>query len=193
MSSRTDCPDFAAILRDAASDTAIFELIATCFQDELGRLAARRCRDDALAQDAAQAALLTAFESVDTYRGEAPLEHWLKRLVVSSCSRLRRGRKNAPAFNLPLEALSSESSRVEPVEASQETAVLLRERLRLLERALGELPEANRDLILLHEGEEVPLTELAARFGLTVDGVKARLKRARAQLRQRLIELAENG
>lgn len=193
MSSRTDCPDFAAILRDAEPDATIFELVAECFQDELGRLAARRCRDDTLAQDAAQDALLAAFESLDTFRGDAPLEHWLKRLVISSCSRLRRGRKNAPAYNLPLDDVTSGKRPAEPVEAGQEAAVLLGERLRLLERALGELSEENRALILLHEGDELPLTELAARFGLTVDGVKARLKRARAQLRQRLVELAEGG
>jgi RNA polymerase sigma-70 factor (ECF subfamily) len=191
MSSRTDCPDFVAILRDAAPDATIFELVAECFQDELGRLAARRCRDDALAQDAAQDALLTAIESLDTFRGEAPLDHWLKRLVVSSCARLRRGRKNAPAYNVPLDDMPPEKRPGEPVEASQEAAVLLSERLRLLERALAELPDDNRELILLHEGEELPLAELAARYALTVDGVKARLKRARAQLRQRLVELAE--
>jgi RNA polymerase sigma-70 factor (ECF subfamily) len=191
MSSRTECPDFVAILRDAEPDAAIFELVAECFHDELGRLAARRCRDDALAQDATQDALLAAFESLDTFRGDAPLEHWLKRLVVSSCARLRRGRKNAPAYNLPLDALESEGSPAEPIAAGQEAAVLLGERLRLLERALGELSEENRSLILLHEGLDLHLFELAARFGLTIDGAKARLKRARAQLRQRLLELAE--
>ena len=33
--------------------------------------------------------------------------------------------------------------------------------------------------------------DLAQRFGMTQDGIKSRLKRARAQLRSRLIELAD--
>ena len=56
-----------------------------------------QCRDETLGQDAFQEAMITALTKLDTYRGDAPIEPWLRRIVVSSCSRLRRGKKNDPA------------------------------------------------------------------------------------------------
>lgn len=184
------CPDFAAILREAPPDGSVRELLAGCFHEELGRQARRRCRDEALAEDAAQEALLTALESLGAFRGDGSLEGWLRRLVVSACSRLRRGRKNDPAWNRPLDE-AGESSAAATADPGQESAVLLAERIQLLEEALAELGDESRAMLLLHEGQEVPLDELATRFGTTVDGVKSRLKRARARVRARLIELAE--
>lgn len=183
------CPDFAAILAEAAPDAALQEQVAECFRGELGRLARARCSDWSLAEDAAQDALINALQSLGTFRGDAPIDHWLSRLVVSACSRLRRGRKNDPAFNLPLDARAESIG--PPSELSeQEAKVFLDERIAILKKALEEESQPNRDLLLLHEGEGVPLAELAQRFDMTVDSVKARLKRSRARLRQRLIAIA---
>lgn len=191
MASSERCPDFAALLREAEADAALYEQIAQCFHGELSRQARRRCGDETLAEDAAQDALVLALESLDSFRGDAPIDHWLKRLVVSACARLRRGRKNDPGYNRPLDEVG-------PVAASDgradgEVAAMLSERVALLREALDELPEDNRALLLLHEGREMPITELASRFGLSVDGVKSRLKRTRARMRSRLIALAESG
>lgn len=190
MASKTRCPDFAAILRVTEPDASILEQVASCFHQELNRHASRRCHDQTMAEDVTQDALVTALESLGSFRGDAPLDRWLKRLVVSSCSRMRRGRKNDPAYNLPFdETLASPGS--ENPSHDQEAKVFLDERIALLHEALEELPEDNRNLLMLHEGGEIPLAELAATFGLTVDGVKARLRRTRALLRSRLIDLAE--
>ena len=171
-------------------DAELYEQIAACFQEELGRMAYRRCRDANLAEDAAQDALVIAFESLESYRGDAPIDHWLKRLVTSACSRLKRGRKNSPDYNLPLD--ESIGSRQDMMDGGkQEVAVLLGERISLLREALEDVPEDNRALLLLHEGNEVPLADLADRYDMTIDSVKSRLKRTRAKLRARLIELAD--
>ncbi len=46
-------------------------------------------------------------------------------------------------------------------------------------------------LLLAHEAEEEPIAELAKRFATTQEAIKSRLKRTRAQLRARLLELAD--
>lgn len=190
MPSGKRCPDFAAILRETEPDAALHEQIANCFRKELTRQAAYRCRDVTLAEDAAHDALVNALQSLNTFRGEASLDHWLRRLVTSSCSRLRRGRKNDPSYNLPFDEHTAPPGEGE-VLGGQEAEVLVRERLSLLRVALEEISGDNRELFLLHEGQDVPLAELAARYGTTVDGVKSRLRRTRAALRERLIDLAE--
>ncbi len=188
-SHRKQCPDFAAILQSTPANASIREQVAQCFHQEMARAARTQCQDDVLAEDVAQEALRIGLERLESYRGDAPLWHWLRRLIVSACARLRRGKINAPHANLPLHLVpdTPEPAHVPP---PQEIRTLLKERLGLLHSALQEVPEPNRSLLILHEGQDVPLTELASRFGLTTCSVKSRLKRTRAALRKRLISLA---
>lgn len=181
------CPDFAEILRNGAPDDPLRELLAGCFHAELGRFARAICGDATVAEDVAHDALMQGLALLQTYRGDAPLRAWLRRLVRSACSRFHRGRKNKPFYNVPLSALPEESAAMssEPVQESQ---VLVKEQLAQLRGALEHVAEPNRSLLLLHEGMDIPLTELAARFELTTDAVKARLRRTRARVREVLLE-----
>lgn len=191
MVGKKRCPDFATILRSTSPDIKLRHQVATCFYEELHRVARARCRNDSLAEDAAHDGLLKGLEALGSFRGEAPLEVWLKRLVNSACNRLQRGRKNDPAFNLPLDDVPTKAVDHDAQEGGQEIALLIHERLLILREALTSVPEPNRTMFFLHEAQDVPLEELANRFSVTVEGVKARLKRTRMKLREELLERAE--
>ncbi len=180
------CPDFASILRDTPADETIREQIAACFYQELGRVAKRLCRDESLAQDALQDALENGLRRLETFRGDASLQTWLKKLVASACTRLRRGRKNDPRFNQPLDETTPTLQ-----QESQEVKVLMQERLSILAETLADMDEVNRRLLIEHEGEGTSLEELAGRYELSVEAVKSRLKRIRATVRERLLSAAE--
>ncbi len=152
----------------------------------MGRVAKRMCRDPSLAQDALQDALENAFRNLEAFRGDASLHTWLKRLVASACTRLRRGRKNDPKFNQPLDA---DAPGIE--EETQEVRLLLNERLTILGETLAGVDEVNRKLLIEHEGMDRSLEELAEQFGLTTEAVKSRLKRTRATVRKQLLRAAE--
>lgn len=187
----THCPDFAHLLREQPPDDAIRDQVARCFYPDVERAARRVCKDRLLAEDVAQEAMALGLGALHTYRGDAPLLHWLRRLVVSACSRFRRGRKNDPRLHLPLDAAGTEGMRALAADPAQELQILLEERLRLLALVLDAVPEPNRTLLLRHEGEDAPLSDLAAEYDLSVDAVKARLKRTRAQVRGSLLETIE--
>ena len=189
-SGKKRCPDFAKILRSSPPDATLTEQIITCFAGEMWRFARFRCSSTAMADDAFQDAVVTMLETLPSYRGDAPLQYWLRKLVLSSCSRLRRGRRNDPAFNVPLEQLPEESEALAQAQ-EQEMRRMVSERIDLLKIVLDETSDMNRSLLLLHEGQGVDLGQLARQFDLTLDGVKSRLKRTRTSLRQRLLELAE--
>jgi len=182
--SRKRCPDFAVILRATGSTEAVRDQIAECFYSELMHVAMRRCGDMRSAEDALQSGLLSGLEHLAAWRREGSLEAWLSRIVINTCTRLRSGMKNNPIINLPLE----DSEDALAVEAPAiDMHVIIRQRLELIVSELSCLPADNADMFVLHEAYDLSLDELAVRFGLTVDGIKGRLKRTRSQLRARLL------
>jgi RNA polymerase sigma-70 factor (ECF subfamily) len=182
-----ECPDFAAIVRETTPDRSLFEQIAACFSERLEDFAKYYCRDETLGKDAFQDAMISAMRYLDTYRGDAPIEPWLRRIVVSACSRLRRGKKNAPSHNQPLDLEKTEGPHT-AASPDQELRLMLGERLRLVQQEIEKLREPNRAMLMLHDVEEVPIADLSERFGMTEESVKSRLKRSRAIVRERLLK-----
>jgi RNA polymerase sigma-70 factor (ECF subfamily) len=65
---------------------------------------------------------------------------------------------------------------------------LPQDELRLdLSRAIQSLPENHREVVLLRDIEEMTVDEIAATLNLTRESVKGRLRRARALLREYLL------
>lgn len=185
----TKCPDFAEILRSSTPDESLFIQIANCFSKRLSDFAAAYCRDDTLGKDAFQEAMLTAFSKLDTYRGDAPIEPWLRRIVVTSCSRLRRGKKNDPKINASFDAANGDA--VFQADApSQEWSLIMFQSFDMLIDEIEQLGEPNKSLLLGHDMHEESIASLAKKHFLSVDAVKSRLKRSRAQLRESLLAKA---
>ncbi len=179
------CMLFRQPLPDALPTAELNEALARCFHAEMERFARYRCSDRALAEDVAQEALLLAMEALGSFRGEAPIEVWLKRVVRTACHRFTRGMKNDSAAHSPLDAIP-EGQLVAPQSEVAELSLLLAERVARLREVLVAVEEPNRSLLLLHEGEGVSIEVLGQRFGLSAEAVKSRLKRTRAALRRRL-------
>ncbi len=186
---RKRCPDFARILAETPASSSVQEQIIRCFHAELQSAARRICRSDDMADDAVQMAFETGLESLGAFRGEAPIDAWLRTIVRSTCNRLKRTRKDDPHFTRPLEQISAAEEADQSV-PSQDTQLLVLERLDILRHVIEDVPEPNRSLLLVHELEEVPLQDLAQQFGLSEESVKARLKRTRQFVRDRVLQAA---
>lgn len=181
------CPDFASIVRQTTADSSLFEQVVDCFADQLAAFARYTCRDETLGQDAFQEAMIAAMTHLGTYRGDAPIEPWLRRIVVTSCSRLKRGKKNDPRLNVPLdEQRAAAPAGDEPTD--QELQLMMVQSLDLVRREIDKLDEPNRTLLVEHDIKERPIADLAAAHELTPEAIKSRLKRARATVREALIE-----
>lgn len=185
---RKRCPDFAAILRDIPATDAIRNQIAECFYEELKRTARGRCGDMPSAEDALHSGLFNGLEKLASWRREGSLEAWLQRIVINACTRMREGTKNDPKINL---SLTDSEGTLEASTMALDARTMIRQRLELLVSELAHIPADNADMLVLHEAQDLSLEELAVQFGLSVDGVKGRLKRTRLQLRARLLKKAD--
>ena len=84
------------------SDETLMEAVARCLGEDVKRFAMARCGDGRQdVEDISQDALLAAQRYLSSFRGEASLRTWLYKLVLSACSRRRRGRKNDPHLHRP--------------------------------------------------------------------------------------------
>lgn len=81
---------------------------------------------------------------------------------------------------------SEEIQRVLTVPADQETAVESREQIRLLYRAISELPPRCREVFLLHKFKERSHAEIAAHLGISKNMVEKHVIKALAHCRRRL-------
>jgi RNA polymerase sigma-70 factor (ECF subfamily) len=152
-------------------DREAFSTLVRLHQRRVFRLAGRffLAREDV--EDVAQEAFLAAWSKLDSYQGRAPFEHWLTRICLNCCyARLRKRRP----VDLPLEH-DIESHAADPNARLE------------VERLLRRLKPEDRFILLLLDGEEWSVADIAERLGWTRVNVKVRAHRARKMLR-RLLE-----
>lgn len=86
--------------------------------------------------------------------------------------------------------VGAESSEITAGLSSPECEVLRAELRDQVARAVGQLPEAQRVVLILAYYEQMPLAEIAGLLDLEVGAVKMRLQRARGQLKELLAAYA---
>ena len=85
---RTEAELIAAVLK---GDAASFEPLVQKYSPRVFATARRYARRESEIEDIAQEVWLKAFSKLDSFRGEAPFEHWLMRMTVRTCYDFLRG------------------------------------------------------------------------------------------------------
>jgi len=129
---------------------------------------------------------LKAYHKLDTWRGEAPFEHWLMRLAVRTCyDHLRshqRNREDSSGGEQELDLLAT-GAEIRPAQGISTDAAAAKT---LVDAVLDRLPPAHRLVLTLMELEERSVREIADLTGWSVPLVKVRAFRARAAFRAQL-------
>lgn len=167
--------DRALMRAHVTGDPQAFAELVRRHRDRLWAVALRTVGDREEAADALQDALVSAFRSAGTYRGEAAVTTWLHRVVVNAClDRLRR-RQARPT--VPLGSTEVPSRRDD--HGRTETRIDVR-------AALARLPEGQRAAIVLVDMQDMSVAEAAEVLGVAEGTVKSRCSRGRAALAQLL-------
>ena len=143
----------------------------------------------AIADDLFQDTFVEVLQSLPSFRGEAPLGAWIRRVAVSKC--LMHLRSPWHRSLLWLDQLAAGGSEALPsllAAGTTDADVSLQQDL---EAALSQLPSRARAVVWLHDVEGFTHEEIAAQFGLTVSFSKSQLMRAHLRLRELLQEHAE--
>ena len=174
-----DAPRFLDRLR--AGEAAAFEELVTMYQHRVFGVALRMLGSAAEAQDAAQEAFLRAHRGLAGFRGDAKLSTWLYAITSRLClNRLASGERR-------LVRHGEETLLRLADEGRQPDAALERSELEAaLHRAIAELPEERRIVVVLRDLEGLSYEEIAKVLDLELGTVRSRLHRARADLKDKL-------
>ncbi len=167
-----------------AGDLAVFDDLTRRWERKIRGAAYRLLRSEDEAWDVTQEAFLKAYRSLPGFKGEARFSSWLYQISLNLCrDRLRR--RKARQF-VSLEAWDGR-----PATALRPTAfdaVLARDLARLVGAAVAELPEDEREIVILKEYQELTFAEIAEVLDIPASTVKTRLYRALGTLRERLAQ-----
>ncbi|MAQ15339.1 MAG: RNA polymerase subunit sigma [Sandaracinus sp.] len=173
---------------------ADFEREAMAHLDALYGTAIRLTRTPSDAEDLVQDTLLRAYRFWDRFEAGTNLKAWLLRILTNTfINRYRRTVRERKVFDGAMatpvgEGVMSRSAMrglTKPIEDAQRR-ILATE----IQRAIDELPEDHRMMILLADVEELSYKEIAEIVGCPVGTVMSRLHRARKGLQKKLIRQA---
>lgn len=145
--------------------------------DRVYRLAFRMTGRAALAEECTQEAFVRAFDRLDQFREEAAFGTWLHSIAVSVIHTEMRREKRMNDREQPLDAGPAHS--LDPRAPQPDLR-------RDLERAIEGLGEGQRTVFVMHEIEGFTHREIAEALGVAEGTSKARLSRAREELRGEL-------
>jgi RNA polymerase sigma-70 factor (ECF subfamily) len=134
--------------------------------------------DDAL--DAVQTALAAVWQHRRRLRPGRDPRGWFYRVLRNKCIDMMRSRRTHRSA--PLERDLADRGNGDPTRDTDR-----QEELAGLRRALAELPDEMREILLLRDFHDLPYAEIATVLDLPPGTVMSRLHRARSALRQRLL------
>ncbi|WP_035859691.1 RNA polymerase sigma factor SigM [Cryptosporangium arvum] len=166
--------DRALMRAHVDGDPDAFAELVRRHRDRLWAVSLRTIGNTEDAADALQDALLSAYRSAGSYRGDAAVTTWLHRIVVNSCLDRIRRRQARPTVPLPEDDGRAPAAPNDPI-AARETALDV-------QAALAELPVEQRVALILVDVQGHPVADVAEMLDVAVGTVKSRCARGRARL-----------
>lgn len=186
---RLDDRELARLCADRDAG-AVRHLVASNNQ-RLFRAAWSVLKNRSEAEEAVQSGYGAAFASIGAFEGRSTLSTWLTRIVINEAlGRRRREQRRRRHFEeegvAVMDAYRENLMRGSSAD-TPDVAVAKEQIRKLLEQAIGELPEMFRTVFVLREIEGLSSEQTADVLDLPVATVKTRLFRGRRRL-QRMLE-----
>ena len=180
---REDAPgdDGGLVDRLRAGEARAFEELVRRYQHRVFGVALRMLGTAAEAEEVAQEAFLRVHRAIGEFRGESKLSTWLYAITSRLClTRLGAGerRLRREGEETLLRLANGHANPVAAAERSELEAAL--------HRAIAELAEDRRIVVVLRDLEGLAYEEIAAALALPVGTVRSRLHRARLDLKEKL-------
>jgi RNA polymerase sigma-70 factor (ECF subfamily) len=167
----SDLPDLELVRRFNDGDQDAFTALMGRHERRVFNLAYRMLgrREEAL--EATQEAFLSCFRHLRRFRGDSAFSTWLHRIAVNACYDMLRRQS-------PVSTLDPELVPPPPAPDHSDAVAAATD----VQRALLEVPQEFRAVLILHDVQDLQLQDIAEALGVPVGTVKSRLHRGRVAL-----------
>lgn len=178
--------DVELVVRFQRGEESAFEdLVRRHMRDAVG-FCLRLTGDRAVAEELSQDGFVQAHRHLKGFRGESSFRTWLYRILVNlHRDRIRRRSREESR----LEAFRREAVEGRSAEPGAEARAMELEDV--IKRRVAELPDRQREVLVLHVYQGLDYRAIAAALGCSYDDVKVNLSLARRRLRDELREHLE--
>jgi RNA polymerase sigma-70 factor (ECF subfamily) len=165
---------------------ALNELIRK-HQDRAYQYAFRLTRNPDIAADVVADAFVRINNALKNFKGNAAFTTWLYR-IITNCYLDQRKREKGKG-NLSLDSGFQQDDEdvtreIEDPGRTPDELVERNQREALLQKALAQLPEFQKSMIVMYHAEQLSYEEISESLDLPIGTVKSRLNRARISLRE---------
>jgi RNA polymerase sigma-70 factor (ECF subfamily) len=188
--------DLALVSRAKSGDAEAFRALVVRHQRKVYAVALGIVKDPDLAWDVSQETFVRVHQHLDDFKGDAAFSTWTMRiahhLAIDVLRKERAGTRDAleDVREADLEA-ASDGVLAAALDANPQRGVLRRELHGKITEALGRIPVAHREILVLREVEGLSYEELAKELGIPKGTVMSRLFHARKKMQALLGEYAE--
>ncbi len=178
--------DHRLIAECLKGDPAAFGELVRRYQDRLFNTVCRQLDSPEDAQDVVQEAFLSAYQSLDSFKGHSEFFTWLYRIAMNTAISLKRKQR----VTLSIDAGRNGEGGIEPPDASEYSrpgqGLERADEERRIQEALNRLSPEHRAVLILKDMEGQKYEAMAEVLQVPIGTIRSRLHRARAELRELL-------
>ncbi len=178
------------IQKSRQGDMDAFEQLILRYEKRIYAIAYKYMGNHEDAGDMAQDALLKAYQSIGSFRGDAAFGTWLGKITANRCLDELRKRKHLQITSLD-DTLELEEGSVQKEMESQvatpEEHAIEQETAAYMQQLIHELKDEYRVVIILRELEGHSYEAIAEMLSCSLGTVKSRISRGRQYLKDRII------
>lgn len=178
------------LLRRARNgDAEAFEALLTPLENRIWRICWHYTGNREDASDCGQETMVRIWRNLGSWRGDCAFESWVYRIAANCCLDALRKKKRDKSVSIEpmaeqgFDPPDPSPGTAEQVEQSEERARLRQE--------IADLPEEQREALVLTQLEGLSYQETAELLQVSEGTVKSRVNRAKARLKERLSDHTE--
>lgn len=184
--SADDAEDVRLMELIAGGDTVAFERLVERHQTLVAGTVARMLGSNTDVEDIAQQVFIRVWRSAGRYVARAKFTTWLLKITRNLVFNEMRRTKRHPHVPVQIDPEAEEIQLKDETTATPDATLLESELQQAIDRAIRQLPDAQRMALILRRYEELSYEEIAEVLELSLPAVKSLLFRARTELRDRL-------
>ena len=170
-------PDDLLVRRAANGDQAAFTELVRRHERRVYAVAMRMLGREEDALDATQDTLLTVYRKIGQFRGDSAFSTWLHRITINACYDILRKKARQPILHVAGE----DDREHEPGPPIEDHAAAVAGGIDAA-RALQEVPEDFRAVLILADVHDLAYEEIAEILEIPIGTVKSRVYRGRVSL-----------